>query len=73
MMCNWRDRGIQNATIGTTLTNPDLNYAKIAQGMGLYAEGPITDPNDLAPAIRRAVEVVKRGEPALLDVHTQGR
>jgi thiamine pyrophosphate-dependent acetolactate synthase large subunit-like protein len=73
MMCNWRDRGIQNATIGTTLTNPDLNYAKIAQGMGLYTEGPITNPNDLAPAIRRAVEVVKRGEPALLDVHTQGR
>jgi len=41
--------------------------------MGLYAEGPITNPNDLGPAIQRAIAVVKRGEPALLDVVTQSR
>ena len=30
-------------------------------------------PNDLGPAIRRALAVVKRGEPALVDVVTQPR
>jgi benzoylformate decarboxylase/acetolactate synthase-1/2/3 large subunit len=41
--------------------------------MGVYAEGPISDPRELAPAIARAIQVVKRGEPALLDVLTQPR
>ena len=44
-----------------------------AQGMGLHAEGPISDPKDLAPAIRRAIAVVKGGDPALVDVLTQPR
>ena len=43
------------------------------EGMGVYAEGPIENPKDLAPALKRAIAVVKRGEPALLDVVTNGR
>ena len=27
----------------------------------------------LAPALKRAIDIVKRGEPALVDVITQGR
>jgi acetolactate synthase-1/2/3 large subunit len=72
-MANRHQRGIENAGIGTTLVDPNIDFAKIAQGMGWYAEGPITDPQDLAPAIRRAVAAVKRGEPALLDTVTQPR
>jgi hypothetical protein len=41
--------------------------------MGVYAQGPITDPKDLGPAIGRAVEVAMKGEPALIDVVTQPR
>ena len=41
--------------------------------MGVYAEGPIDDPKDLGAALKRAIAVVKRGEPALLDVVTQPR
>jgi hypothetical protein len=41
--------------------------------MGVYAEGPIENPADLAPALKRAIAVVKRGEPALVDVVTQPR
>ena len=40
---------------------------------GVHGEGPITDPKDLAPALKRAVAVVKRGEPALVDVVTDPR
>jgi acetolactate synthase I/II/III large subunit len=67
------ERGIARASIGTTLTHPDIDYAKIAQGMGVYAEGPIHNPRDLGPALERAIAVVKRGEPALVDVVTQPR
>jgi len=67
------NRGIENGDVGTALNNPNIDYASIAKGYGLYAEGPITDPKDLAPAIRRGIARVKAGEPALLDVVTQPR
>jgi len=72
-MANRRQRGIVNAGIGTTITDPDIDYASLARSMGLYGAGPITDPNDLGPALRVAVERVERGEPALVDVVTQPR
>jgi acetolactate synthase-1/2/3 large subunit len=59
--------------IGVRLIEPNIDFAKIAQGMGVYAEGPITDPKELGPALKRAVAVVKQGGPALLDVVTQPR
>jgi acetolactate synthase-1/2/3 large subunit len=72
-MANRHQRGITNASIGTTIENPNINYALIAKGMGIHGEGPITDPNDLGPALRRAIDVVQHGEPALVDVVTQPR
>jgi thiamine pyrophosphate-dependent acetolactate synthase large subunit-like protein len=72
-MANRHQRGIENAGIGTTLVDPNIDFAKVAQGLGWYAEGPITNPDDLGPALKRAVAVVKRGEPALLDTVTQPR
>ena len=72
-MANRHMRGLDRAHIGTTLREPYIDYAKIAQGMGVEAIGPITDPKDLAPALKRAIAIVKGGEPVLLDVVTQGR
>ena len=72
-MANRHSRGIDRASIGTTITDPNINFAMVAKGMGVYSEGPITDPKDLGPAIRRAMEVVKRGEPALVEAVTQPR
>ena len=72
-MCNRRNRGIERGRIGSTLTDPNMDYAQLAQSMGVHAEGPISNPNDLGPALARAVAVVKRGEPALVDVVTQVR
>src|SRR5262252_5572522 len=67
-MANRRARGIENAHIGTTLREPNIDYAALAKSLGVHSEGPITDPNDLAPALMRALALVKRGEPALVDV-----
>jgi acetolactate synthase I/II/III large subunit len=71
--CSLHNRGAENAHVGTKLTDPDISYAKLAQAYGLYGEGPITDPKDLAAAYRRGLERVKKGEPALIDVVTQPR
>jgi acetolactate synthase-1/2/3 large subunit len=68
-----RGRGIENSQIGTMLEDPNIDYAKIAQGLGLHGEGPITDPKDLGPALRRAIATVQAGEPALVDVVVQPR
>jgi thiamine pyrophosphate-dependent acetolactate synthase large subunit-like protein len=74
-MSNRRQRGVTTASegIGTFITDPNIDYATLARSMGLYGEGPITNPNDLGPALKRAVERVERGEPALVDVVTQPR
>jgi acetolactate synthase I/II/III large subunit len=72
-MANRHQRGITRANIGTTITDPNVDFAKVAQGMGMYGEGPIANPNDLGPALRRALAVVKKGQPALVDVVTQPR
>ena len=72
-MANRRQRGIDRAWIGNRIDDPPIDYAMLAKSMGMWAEGPITDPRELAGALRRAVAVVKRGEPALLDVVTQPR
>jgi thiamine pyrophosphate-dependent acetolactate synthase large subunit-like protein len=72
-MADRHSRGIDRAGIGTKIGNPNIDFAKMAQSLGVFAVGPITDPKDLGPAIRQAIEVVKRGEPALVDVVTQPR
>jgi thiamine pyrophosphate-dependent acetolactate synthase large subunit-like protein len=67
------NRGVDRSDIGTALIKPNIDYATVAKGYGLYSEGPISDPKDLGPAIRRGIERVKKGEPALIDVVTQPR
>jgi acetolactate synthase-1/2/3 large subunit len=72
-MCNARNRSVERGSMGSQITDPNIDYAKMAQSMGVYAEGPIDRPADLGPALKRALAVVKRGEPALVDVVTQVR
>jgi thiamine pyrophosphate-dependent acetolactate synthase large subunit-like protein len=72
-VANEHQRGVANITAGLTINNPPIDYAAVAKGMGVFSRGPITNPNDLGPALRAAVDVVKRGEPALIDVVTQPR
>jgi len=45
----------------------------MAKGYGMQGIGPITDPDDVAPAIARGLQIVKSGEPVLIDTVTQGR
>jgi thiamine pyrophosphate-dependent acetolactate synthase large subunit-like protein len=76
-MSNRRNRvaslGKDIGPVGTRLENPHIDYAKLASSMGMWSAGPITDASELAPVLKKAVEVVKAGEPALVDVVTQPR
>jgi thiamine pyrophosphate-dependent acetolactate synthase large subunit-like protein len=72
-MANRHQRGVTSASIGTTIENPNIDFAGLARSLGVHAEGPITDPKELGGAIKRALDVVKRGEPALVDVVSQPR
>ena len=72
-MANRNQRGIERAHIGTTMQDPNIDFATLAKSMGVYAQGPIDHPADVGPAIQRAIAVVKRGEPALIDIVSQPR
>jgi thiamine pyrophosphate-dependent acetolactate synthase large subunit-like protein len=72
-MAAQRNRGVQNWHVGTRLDNPNINYAKMAETYGLTGIGPISDPKDLAAAYKRGIEIVKKGEPVVIDTITQPR
>ncbi|HEX5420373.1 MAG TPA: thiamine pyrophosphate-binding protein [Gammaproteobacteria bacterium] len=68
-----RGRGVDRAAIGTTLREPFIDYAKMAEAYGMASEGPISDPRKLSAALQRGVASVKRGEPYMIDLITQPR
>jgi hypothetical protein len=72
-MAGRRGRGSGRAHIGNVISDPNPNYAQMAKAYGMYSEGPIDSPIQLADAYRRALERVRAGEPALIDVVSQPR
>jgi len=73
LMANRRQRGLDRTRIGCTIEDPNIDLAMLAKSFGVYSEGPLDNPKDLGPAISRALAVVKKGEPALIDVVSQPR
>jgi acetolactate synthase-1/2/3 large subunit len=68
-----RSRGVDRVHLCARIEDPFIDYAKVAQGLGVEAEGPIDDPTLLAAAIKRGIDVVKSGRPYLIDSVTQPR
>jgi len=66
-------RDMTTAPIGTAITGPNIDYAKLAQSMGWWAMGPIDDPSQLNSVLSQALEVVKGCSPAMVDVSCQPR
>jgi acetolactate synthase-1/2/3 large subunit len=68
-MARVRGRSVENRVIGIRIEDPDVDLASMARSFGVYAEGPIKQPEELAPALERAVRMVaEEGKPALVDV-----
>jgi acetolactate synthase-1/2/3 large subunit len=59
---------VASAKYGSRFLSGD--YAKIAEGLGGYAER-VEGPGEIVPAIRRALAAMAQGQPALLDVITK--
>jgi thiamine pyrophosphate-dependent acetolactate synthase large subunit-like protein len=73
-IAQYRERPVENAPVGTAITDPNVDFATLARAFGLHGEGPITDLKDLRPALERALRIVKdRGETALVDVVCEPR
>jgi thiamine pyrophosphate-dependent acetolactate synthase large subunit-like protein len=66
-----RGRPVENKVVGIRIDDPAPDFARIAQGFGVHAEGPIDTASAVGPALRRALAVVKEGRPALVDVITR--
>jgi acetolactate synthase-1/2/3 large subunit len=66
-----RGRPQENAWIGQRMVHPNINHAMTARSYGAWAEGPVSDPNELADVIRRAVAEVDKGNVAVIEVATQ--
>jgi thiamine pyrophosphate-dependent acetolactate synthase large subunit-like protein len=67
-----RDRGrdVERRGVGTRPEAPPVDFAAVARGFGMEAEGPIESPADLPGALARAVAAVSEGRPYLVDVVT---
>jgi acetolactate synthase-1/2/3 large subunit len=46
------------------------DYARIAEGLGAYAER-VTEPEEIAPALRRGIDATRSGRPTLLEMITR--
>jgi thiamine pyrophosphate-dependent acetolactate synthase large subunit-like protein len=72
-MAAWRQRRMDRWHIATTIRDPYVSFAKLADSMGVAGIGPIDNPNDLGAALKRGVQIVKSGEPVVIDVVMQPR
>ena len=62
------------ANVGMDLSDPAPDFAMLAKSFGWYSEGPIEQPNDVGPALKRAIDVIRtEGRPALLDTIVRKR
>ena len=66
-----RHRPRENAWIGQAMRDPVIDFSDVARGFGAWAEGPVDDPDQLAPVLSRAVAEVENGRVAVVDVRTR--
>jgi acetolactate synthase-1/2/3 large subunit len=72
-MAKLRGTDESKAHIGMDLFGPEPDFAALARSMGCWGEGPIDKPQDIRPALLRALAEVKKGRLALVDTITQHR
>jgi len=73
LIAKHRNRPPENKTVAMRMQDPEVDFATIARSFGVHAEGPIKRAEDLPAAYRRAVEAVKEGQLAVVDVWTETR
>ncbi len=67
-----RDRGRPeaNSWIGMRIDDPAVVIGDLARSYGCWATGPVTEPDDLARALRAGTRAALEGRPAVVHVRT---
>ena len=69
-----RGRSLERVDVGVAIEQPAPDFAGLARSLGWEAAGPVTEPEGIEPAVRRAATVVlEQRRPALVDVVCQHR
>jgi acetolactate synthase I/II/III large subunit len=73
-MADHRGRDRTRAVIGTRIEDPVINFARLAESMGVVGFGPVEEGEALPATLAEAVDLVTRERrPVLVDVVTQNR
>jgi thiamine pyrophosphate-dependent acetolactate synthase large subunit-like protein len=70
VLAHERGRPEERVRHGIAIDEPAIEIAAMARAFGVAAEGPIHDLAELDGALRRALERVRAGEPAVVEVRT---
>lgn len=68
-----RGRPVEGRKIGAVFDDPAVDHASLARSMGMWAAGPVTEPEEIERTFSDALAVVDAGRPALVQVHTPPR
>jgi acetolactate synthase-1/2/3 large subunit len=68
-----RGRPEENSWIGMRIADPEVDLSALARSYGCWAEGPVTEPDDLAPALARALKEALAGAVAVVHVKVAPR
>jgi thiamine pyrophosphate-dependent acetolactate synthase large subunit-like protein len=64
-----RGREVKNRWIGLRMEDPVPNIAKLAEAQGAVGIGPVTSAEDAVTALKRGVDVLKKGGVCVIDFH----
>ncbi len=72
-MARWRERPVKNKGVGIRINDPEPDFATLAKSLKVAGFGPVGDPAQLGSALNAAIDIVRSGSPAVVDVITQSR
>jgi thiamine pyrophosphate-dependent acetolactate synthase large subunit-like protein len=64
-----RGREVKNRWIGLRMEDPVPNIAKLADAQGAVGIGPVTSAADAVTALKKGVDVLKKGGVCVIDFH----
>jgi thiamine pyrophosphate-dependent acetolactate synthase large subunit-like protein len=66
-----RSRPVENKWIGQRMADPEIDLAAMGRAQGAAGFGPVTNPADLAEALKQAIAAVDAGSVAVVDVRVE--
>jgi thiamine pyrophosphate-dependent acetolactate synthase large subunit-like protein len=68
-----RERPRANAWVGMRMESPEVDFATLAQSLGVHGEGPVKEAADLRATFATAISKVRDGACVVVDVWVKNR